>query len=82
MFKGVGDVYVEDVMYHKNSLNRYIKKFQYDIDALMAFEVDDDRFLLEDPFKELTFSIKIETVHKKWSKSVQKREQEVLSFYT
>ena len=42
-------------------MNRYIKKFQYDVDALITFEIDDVRYLLEDTFKELISSIKIET---------------------
>ena len=37
-----------------------IKKCQF-VDALMAFEVDYDRSLLEDTLKELISSIKIET---------------------
>ena len=41
-------------------VKRYIWKFQC-VDALMAFELGDDRFLLEDIFKELISSIKIET---------------------
>ena len=61
MFKGVGDMYAVDVMYHNNCLNRCIKKFQYDVDALMTFEVNDDRSLLEDTSKELISVIKIET---------------------
>ena len=57
----MGDVHAVDVMYHNNCLNRYIKKFQYHVDALMAFEVDDDRSLLEDTIKELISSVEIET---------------------
>ena len=37
----------------------YIKKFQYDTDALMTFEVGNDRSPLEDTFKELISIIKI-----------------------
>lgn len=59
--KGVADMYAVDVMCHNNYLNRYIKKFQYHVDALMAFEVDDDRTLLEDRFKELISDVKIWT---------------------
>ena len=61
LFKGVGDVYAADVLYHNNCLNRYIKKLWYDVDAVVAFEVDDDRPVLEDTFKELIPSVKIET---------------------
>ena len=48
-------------MYHNNCLNRSIKRFQYDVEALMAFEVHDDRYLLQDTLKQLISGVEIET---------------------
>ena len=42
LFKNVGDVFAADVMYHCNCMNKYFKKVLYDVDFLMAFEIQDD----------------------------------------
>ena len=54
------DVYAADVMYHDNCFNCYIKKFQYDVDAFITFEIDDDLSMLGDTFKDLISSIEIQ----------------------
>ena len=59
LLKNVGDVFAADVMYHSNCLNKYFKKFRYDVDSLMAFEIEDDKDRLEDTFKELITSMDI-----------------------
>ena len=46
-------------MYHSNCLNKYFKKFCYDVDSLTAFEIADDKDRLEDTFKELITSTDI-----------------------
>ena len=38
----MGDVFAADVLYHSNFLNKYLKKFRYDVDTLMTFEKEDD----------------------------------------
>ena len=38
----MGDVFAVDVLYHSNFLNKYLKKFRYDVDTLMTFEKEDD----------------------------------------
>ena len=55
MLKDVGDVFAADVMYHSNCLNN----FRYDVDFLMAFEIEADKDRLEDTFKELIASMNI-----------------------
>ena len=44
-----------------NCLKRHIKKFHCVVDAHLTFELDDDRSLLEDIFKQMISIIKIET---------------------
>ena len=41
LFKNVGDVFAADAVYHCNCLNKYFKKVLYDVDFLMAFEIQD-----------------------------------------
>ena len=43
-------------MYHSNCLNKYFKKFCYDIDSLMGFEIEDDKDRFEDTFEELNIT--------------------------
>ena len=46
-----------DIMYHSNFLNKYFRKLPYDVDSLMALEIEDDKDRLEDTFKELIASM-------------------------
>ena len=43
LFKNVGDVFAADVMYLSNCLNKSFKTIRYDVDSLMAFEIEDDK---------------------------------------
>ena len=60
LLKSVGDVYAADVMFHKNCLNKYLKKFQYDVQALMESKFGDDGPQLEEMFQEVIASMDIE----------------------
>ena len=48
LFKNVVDVFAGDVMYHSYCLNKYFKKFRYDVDSLMVFEIENDKNRPED----------------------------------
>ena len=55
----MGDVFAADVMYHSNCLNKYFKKFCYDVDSLMGFVIEDDKDRFEDTFEEWITSMDI-----------------------
>ena len=43
LLNDVGDIFAADIVYHANSMNRYILKFQHDIDEIInpRFETDE-----------------------------------------
>ena len=59
--KTAGDVFAADIMHHKNYLNKYIKRFQRDVETLMEFEHEDqaDESQLKICFEELIKDIDI-----------------------
>ena len=59
--KTAGDVFAADIMHHKNCLNKYIKRFQRDVETLMEFEHEDqtDESQLKICFEEVIKDIDI-----------------------
>ena len=59
--KTTGDVFAADIMHHKNCLNKYIKRFQRDVETLMEFEHEDqtDESQLKICFEEVIKDIDI-----------------------
>ena len=59
--KTTGDVFAEDIMHHNNCLNKYIKRFQRDVETLMEFEHEDqtDESQLKICFEEVIKDIDI-----------------------
>ena len=41
--KETGDVWAKDIMYHNNCMNKYISKFQRDVEKLLAEDFENPK---------------------------------------
>ena len=59
----IGDVFAEDVVYHKKCMEKYLIKFEREIEALLAedFGNKDETNIIKDTFKEVVATLNIDS---------------------